>query len=115
MCDTATSARRAPSRPRWMALYAVTLPELAALGLVEAVSPSDTVRTLTRCILTLVTFVGMAWWLRGNHAAFDLQEWCECAPRTITARVIESHRPEPPRRIHPPVPVTTEVDDLVAV
>jgi hypothetical protein len=113
MCETATVARQAGSHPRWAALYAVTLPGLTALAVVEIVSVPDILRAVGRCILVLATFVGMAWWLRGSRAAFDLEEWCECAPRTITVRVIESHRPEPVPRLEPPVPVTAEADELV--
>jgi hypothetical protein len=115
MCDTVTGPRRAGHRPRWAALYAVTLPQLATLALVEAASPSGAVRMVARVMLTLAAFVGIAWWQHGNRAELDLQEWCECAPRTITVRVIESHRPEPSPRLEPAERATIEADELVHV
>ena len=113
MCDTVTGTRRAGHRPRWAILYALTLPELTVLAVVEATNPAGAIRVAARVMLALAAFVGMAWWLHGNRAAFDLQEWCECAPRTITVRVIESHRPEPSPRIDPAVPDTADADELV--
>ena len=79
--------------PRWALLYAATLPQLAALAAVEASAPSPPVRVMLRWGLALATFIGMGLWVRANRAAFDLQQWCDCAPQTITIRVIESHRP----------------------
>src|SRR5262245_53572466 len=96
MCDTVTSVREAASHPRWLGLYAVTLPQLAALAAVEVAGPPSTVRALARCVLVLGTFVGMGWWVWASRAALDLEQWCECASRTVTVRVIESRRPEPP-------------------
>jgi hypothetical protein len=58
---------------------------------------------VVRCALILAVFVGMALWIRSNRPAFDLQQWCECAPATITVRVIESRRSLRPDR---PAPVT---------
>jgi len=81
------------SGPRWLLLYAATAPQLAALAAVEASAPSPPVRVLLRWALTLATFVGMGLWVRANRAAFDLQDWCDCAPQKMTIRVIESRRP----------------------
>jgi hypothetical protein len=38
--------------------------------------------------------VAIALWVRGNRAALDQQDWCECAADTLTVRVIASRRPE---------------------
>jgi len=91
--EAAVSTGR-PRGPRWTVLYGVTLPQLAALAAVEAGSPAPPVRTLLRWTLALGTFVAMALWLRANRAAFDTQEWCACAGRTMTVRVIESRGSE---------------------
>jgi hypothetical protein len=90
--ESAVSAAR-PGGPRWRVLYGVTLPQLAALAAVEASSPPVPVRTLLRWLLALGTFVAMALWVRANRAAFDSEDWCACAPQTITMHVIESRRP----------------------
>jgi len=115
MCDRATGARRASSRPRWAALYAVVLPQLTALAVVEAAGPLNPTRILTCCILVLGTFVGIAWWSHVNRAAFGLQQWCECAPGTITVRVIQSRRPASLARHEPAVAVTAETREFVQV
>jgi hypothetical protein len=92
MCDTTPIA----ARPRWGALYGATLPPLATLAVVEMASPPNVVRTILRFALALGTLGGMALWVHSNRAAVDLQGWCDCAGRTMTIRVIESHRPAPP-------------------
>lgn len=94
MCHPSDSAPSAwqPGRPRWALLYGVTLPQLAALAAVEAGSPPLPARALLRWTLALGTFVAMALWLRANRAAFDLQDWCDCAPQTMTIRLIDSRR-----------------------
>ena len=80
-------------RPRWASLYGATLPQLLALAAVEASTPSPPLRAILRWTLAVGTFVGMGWWVRSNRAAFDLENWCACAPEKITVRVIESRRP----------------------
>lgn len=114
MCATSPQAI---GRPRWGWLYGTVLPPLAGLAVVEVTGPPNLVRTLLRSVLALTALVGMALWAHANRAAFDLQEWCDCAASMITVRVIESHRPatEPPSEAHELVPATAERDlDLVA-
>ena len=90
MCDT---PRAAVSRPRWGALYGTTVPPLAALAVLEVAAPPNVVRTALRLVLALGAFAGMAIWIRSNRAAFDLADWCDCAGRTLTVRVIHSCPP----------------------
>jgi hypothetical protein len=92
MCDT---SRVAVAGPRWGALYAATAPPLTALAIVEVAGPVGVARTALRLALALGAFVGMAVWVHANRPAFDLQNWCDCAGRTMTVRVIESRRPLP--------------------
>jgi hypothetical protein len=90
------------SGPRWLLLYAATAPQLAAFAVVEASAPSPPIRALLRWAFTLGTFVAMGLWVRANRAAFDLQDWCDCAPQKMTIRVVESRRPVPlPPRLEP--------------
>ncbi|PYM26198.1 MAG: hypothetical protein DMD78_04740 [Candidatus Rokuibacteriota bacterium] len=79
---------------------------MAALAAVEMASPPNAVRTILRFALALGTLGGMALWVHSNRAAVDLQDWCDCAGRTMTIRVIESHRPAGPT--DPPVPEWAE-------
>jgi hypothetical protein len=111
MCNTVTGVRQAASHPRWLGLYAVTLPQLAALAAVEVAGSPGAVRALVRCALALGTFVGMGWWVWASRAALDLEQWCECASRTVTVRVIQSRRPEPSVPIRPRVSVPSEADE----
>jgi len=98
--STVATGRRAS--PRWALLYGATLPQLVALAAVEASAPSPPVRLVLRWTLALATFVGMGLWVRANRAAFDLEHWCDCAPQTITIRVIASCGPTPvPERLQP--------------
>ena len=89
MCDTTPRVAHGPAvlRPRWEVLYAVTLPQLAALAALDAWP--------LRYLVALGVFAAMAVWVHANRAALDLQGWCECAPERMTVRVIDSRRPEP--------------------
>ena len=94
MCDTSNGERRsAIMGPRWGTLYATVLPQLAALGAVEIVQSAGAIRVGLRCVLAIGVFATMSMWLRANRPAFDLQNWCDCAGRQITIRVIESRVP----------------------
>ena len=97
MCDTTSRAARGSvgGRPRWGVLYAAILPQLAALGVVEVAQSPGAIRVALRCLLALGVFLAMGAWLRANRAAFDLQDWCDCAGPQMTVRVIESRRPRP--------------------
>jgi len=94
MCYPGETEVRMPGagRPRWASLYGATLPQLLALAAVEASAPSHPLRTILRWTLALGTFLGIGLWVRSNRAAFDLENWCACAPQKITVRVIESRR-----------------------
>jgi hypothetical protein len=95
MCDTTSRAARGSvsGRPRWGVLYAATLPQLAALGVVEVAQSPQPVRVALRCLLALGVFATMSVWLRANRPALDLLNWCDCAGERMTIRVIESRRP----------------------
>src|SRR4029453_11021596 len=80
MCDTACPERHPRSRPCWAGLYASALPQLATLAIVEAAGPSNAVRVLARCVLTVGTFVAMAWGLGGRGGTLGLQEGGRRAP-----------------------------------
>ena len=97
MCDTTSQAARGSvgGQPRWGFLYAATLPQLAALGVVEVAQSPQAVRVGLRCLLALGVFLAMGAWLRANRPAVDLQDWCDCAGQQMTVRVIESRRPRP--------------------
>ena len=97
MCDTQRQrvAGSAIGRPRWELLYAVTVPQLAALAAVEAGQSPHAARIAFRYFVTLGVFGAMSVWLRANRPSFDLQNWCDCAGERMTIRVIESHRPQP--------------------
>jgi hypothetical protein len=114
MCDTIT---RMPDdrSPRWLVLYAATVPNLLALGIVEVTAPPNALRTVARCLLALATFVGMGWWVHASRAAMDLQPWCDCAPRTITVRVISSQRPDVPGLMPEPLAVPSPAEDDLLV
>jgi hypothetical protein len=73
----------------------VTLPQLAALGAVEAVHSPNPVRLTLRFLLALGVFATMSVWLRINRPALDLQNWCDCAGERMTIRIVESARPRP--------------------
>lgn len=97
MCHGTTSRGRgsAVAAPRWGLLYAGTLPQLAALGVVEAAHSPHLLRMTLRCLIALSVFAAMSVWLRTNRPALDLQNWCDCAGAQMTVRVIASHSPKP--------------------
>src|SRR5204862_4936108 len=95
MCDTTSQAARRSvgGQPRWGFLYAATLPQLVALGVIEVAQSPQAVRIALRGLLALGVFLAMGAWLRDNRPAFDLHDWCDCAGQQMTVRVIESRRP----------------------
>jgi hypothetical protein len=97
MCETTSQAARGSvgGRPRWGVLYAATLPQLVALGVIEVTQSPQAVRIALRGLLALGVFLAMGAWLRANRPAFDLQDWCDCAGQQMTVRMIESRRPRP--------------------
>jgi hypothetical protein len=107
MCEMSS---RPIGRPRWGWLYAAALSPLGALAIVEAATLPNPLRIVLRSALALTALAGMAVWARANRAAFDLQNWCECAAATITVRVIESHPPMTCARPGPPALVPTTAD-----
>jgi hypothetical protein len=107
MCEI----ERATGRPHWGWLYGATLVPLTAFAFVEAVTFPTLPRIVLRGGLLLAMLAGTALWLRANRAAVDLQQWCDCAPRTMMIRVIESRRPEPPGRVDPADPMPAEADE----
>jgi hypothetical protein len=111
MCDSPSHAPRKIRRPRWGLLYGATLPQLAVLLGAEAAGLSNAARMIVRWVLVLSVFVGMALWIRSNRPAFDLQQWCECAPATITVRVIESRQPARLDRPEPFVSPSPEAEE----
>ena len=92
MCQGTTSSGRGSgvAAPRWSVLYAGTLPQLAALGVVEAAHSPHLLRTALRCLVAVGVFAAMSVWLRTNRPALDLQDWCDCAGAQMTVRVIAS-------------------------
>jgi hypothetical protein len=89
MCEELPAASTT-IRPRWSLLYSAGLSAVAALAALELVTPPGGLRTGVRCAVALAAFFAMAAWVNANRAALDLQGWCDCAPGTITVRVIES-------------------------
>ena len=100
MCHGMTSTGRgsAVTAPRWGLLYAVTLPQLATLGVVEAAHSPHPLRMALRCLIAVSVFATMSVWLRTNRPALDLQDWCDCAGARMTVRVIESEPRRPAAR-----------------
>lgn len=113
MCET---GGRAIGRPGWGRLYGTTLTPLAALALVEAAAPPAMPRTVLRYGLALAIVAGMGLWVRANRTALDLQQWCACAPGTISVRVIESRPAARADRVPAaPEPAEADRDALVAL
>ncbi len=99
MCSETRVYPDAPraSRLRWSRLYGILAVMAGALTSIEAFGPAGSATMALRGGIALATFVAMALWIRGNRAAFDYADWCECAAEKITVRVIPSCRPEPER------------------
>ena len=76
-------------RPRWGRLYGVAFVGLGALTVANVVVP-DGARSPLDGLVTVGVFVAFALWIRGNRAALDQQDWCECAADTVTVRVSAS-------------------------
>lgn len=113
MCAPGSVSKRDSTtiaRPRWAALYGIVTFGLAALALAE-IAAGAFVRPALESVLAAAAFVSVALWLRGNRAALDQQDWCECAADTLTVRVIPSRRPEPIRSTPPRVPDVLRVED----
>ena len=115
MCQPGVSETRASvttGRPRWGVLYGAVIPQLAVLALTELGGPPSVLRLAARYAVAIGTFVAMAAWVHASRAAFDLENWCECAGRSMTVRVVESRAslpapvvPSPLRPALTPAPV----------
>jgi hypothetical protein len=57
---------------------------------VEVAGPTGPARVVLRIVLALGALAAMAIWSRANRTALDLLDWCECASRTVTVRVVLS-------------------------
>ena len=97
MCTIRTARPAAALTPRvsWKRLYGLVALMALTLTADELVSPKGIVRAALRGTITVATFVAMALWVRSNRAAFDYEDWCDCAAQHITVRVIPSQREEP--------------------
>ena len=85
-------------RPHWLGLYVRLLVGSAAGALLAIALPASAARTVLGGVLAVAIVLAALDWNRRNAAALDLEDWCDCAPATITARIVESHRPVEPRR-----------------
>ena len=114
MCAPGSVSRRESTttipRPRWTALYGIAAFGLAALAVTE-IAAAAVVRPALESVVGGAAFVAIALWLRGNRAALDQQDWCECAAETLTVRVIPSRRPEPVKSMPPRVPDVVRMQD----
>jgi hypothetical protein len=110
MCNGAGALSGAPTTPRvrWDRLYGIVGVMSVGLTSVEFLGPAGIARAALRGTVALGAFAAMALWVRANRAAFDYEDWCECAAEKITVRVIPSRRPEPD-------PPTLEDDELQRV
>jgi hypothetical protein len=105
MCESNRILRRAAAtipRPRWARLYGIAFAGLATLTIANVALP-DVAQPPLDGLITVAVFVAFALWVRGNRAALDQQDWCECAADTLTVRVIPSRRPDLGRSILPRV------------
>ena len=82
-------------RPRWLRLYARAGLMLGALLLTQVLTAAGAERTVLQCGLVLGGFAAMVQWTRGNRAALDHLDWCDCASSRVTMRVIPSAVGEP--------------------
>src|SRR5262245_7686748 len=92
MCEPAYVSRRASApvpRPRWGLLYVIALLGLITLAIGDVASP-ETARLTLDGALAGGALAAIAFWVRGNRTALDLQNWCECAADKMTVRVILS-------------------------
>src|SRR5438093_13297346 len=97
MCDERRERTDAPREPRVRSsrLYGILAVMAGALTSIEAFGPAGSATMALRGGIALAVFVAMALWIRGNRAAFDYADWCECAAEKIPVRVIACRRPEP--------------------
>src|SRR2546429_8979644 len=97
MCDDRRERTDAPREPRvrWSRLYGILAVMAGALTSIEAFGPAGSATMALRGGIALAALGAMAPWVRGNRAAFDYADWCECAAEKITVRVIPSRRPKP--------------------
>ena len=89
MCDIRRTRATSP-RPQWGRLYAILPLTVGAFVLVQFSAAMPTVRVLLRYGIAGAAWGAIGWWVRANRVALDQLEWCDCASRAVTRRVIES-------------------------
>jgi len=109
--DASRNATAVIPRPRWGVLYSVVFLGLVALAIGDVAAP-ETARPTLDGALAAAALVAISLWVRGNRAALDQQNWCECAADTLTVRVIPSRHPEPRQ---PWIPRPFEEDEEIPV
>ena len=114
MCEATDVSRNTIAvipRPRWGVLYGVVFLGLVALAIGDVAAP-EIARLPLDGALAVAALVATSLWVRGNRAALDQQDWCECAADTMMVRVIPSRRPE--SRL-PWIPLPFEEDEEIRV
>ena len=94
MCD-ARPASAARPRPRWRRLYASGAFAVVAFALTELSVRAPSLRIALECVLAVAAWGATVVWIRANRVALDQLEWCDCAAKTITVRVIVSRPARP--------------------
>src|SRR5438876_12100488 len=97
VCDGVArpSESRTIPHPAWGRLYGIGSMVLVTMVTGEAVMAPGTELWMLRAGLFIAGFTGIAMWRRRNRAALDLENWCDCAGKTVTVRIVPSRRPEP--------------------
>jgi hypothetical protein len=95
MCDTQRVTARIP-RPGWGGLYAIVVAAFAACAAVELAVPGPALQAAGERAIAAVAFAVMVQWVWVNRVAFDLLDWCACASKSVTVRVITSERSRRP-------------------
>ena len=94
MCDARRTSATRP-RPRWGHLYAIAALAVAALPLAELSVRASPFRIALECGMAAAAWGATVGWIRANRVAFDQLDWCDCAAKTITVRVILSRPARP--------------------
>ena len=94
MCEVRPAPQTRP-RPRWRRLYASGAFAVAAFALTELSVRAPSLRIALECGIAFAAWGATVVWIRANRVALDQLEWCDCAAKTITVRVILSRQARP--------------------
>jgi hypothetical protein len=101
-------------RPKWTALYSIVVLGTALVVAVEMFAAVGSARRALGWGIMVVAALAIAVWVRLNRVSLEAEDWCACAGKRMTIRVIPSTLRPAPNAAPPAAYQSTQDDPEVA-